>query len=531
MADLTDPLNSITDTLAVVDDGTVADSAGCNALVNGASIAGNIAVVYRGDCQFGTKALNAQNAGATGVIIINNVPGAPIEMNGGTDGPSVTIPVAMVSDATGATLVNEMANGPVVVFIGSKSGFYGDDLGFYENDVLRPEEVSTPLLIAQNDTEYSVANIGAMVHNYGSNDQTNVVVTVDITLNGNSVYNQTSAGTTIVSGDSSYITLPTFSMTTYTAGYYYMNYTISADAADEFMADNVISTDFQLSDSTYALSRIIDTTGLPANAAYYRPSGGVGSFTECIHFMDANASRLQVDGIHFSASGGTVPSGQTEGSLDGEYIEVYVYEWSDQFTDLNDANFQGVNTITQIGSGSYTFTSDLQTTNVYAPITQTSRLQDNTRYLFCVSTFNVDVYLGFDSEIDYDENVNTYAQPLFPIEDNGTWYVGGFGTDVVPAISASMSANTVGIEDNSEVKITPYPNPTKDILTIPVGTKKGASTLIVTDVTGKVVLRETVNSTNGNVVVDASVLDNGNYIFNMDFEDGTHSRFTVVVTK
>lgn len=526
--DMTLPANAITDTLMLASDGTTADSLVCNPATN--NLTGKIAVLYRGNCQFGTKALNAQNAGAVAVIIINNVPGSPIEMNGGTDGPNVTIPVVMVSDATGAILVNAMASNSTVVFIGSKSNFYGNDLGFYKADILRAEAVSTPSLIAQNNTEFSIPNIGGMVHNYGSNDQTNVTLNVQITLNGNSVYNQTSTASNIVSGDSAYFTLPAFSLSTYTAGYYYMNYSISSDSTDEFTADNILESDFLVDDSSFALSRIIDTTGLPANAAYYRPSGGTGSFTECIHFRDANASRLQADGIWFSASGGTVPTGGTTGTLDGEYIEVFVYEWADQFTDLNDANFQ-LATLNQIGSGSYTYMSDLQNTNVYAPITQQSRLQDNTRYLFCVSTYNVDVYLGFDTELDYDENVNTYAQPLFPIEDNGTWYPGGFGTDVVPAIAVQMSANTVGIEDHNEVKMTPYPNPTRDIITIPVGSKKGTTTLVVTDLTGRVVLRQAVNAVGGNITVDASTLGNGNYLFNMNFEDGTYSKFTVVVTK
>lgn len=528
VADLNDPLNAITDTLMMASDGTAADSLACNPLVN--DLTGKIAVLYRGSCQFGTKALNAQNAGAVAVIIINNQPGSPIEMNGGTDGPSVTIPVVMVSDATGATLVNAMAGNDVVVFIGSKSNFYGDDLGFYKEDILRAQAVSTPSLIAQNASEFSIPNIGAMVHNYGSNDQTNVTVNVQIMLNGNSVYNQTSTAANIVSGDSAYFTLPAFSLSSYNVGYYYMNYTVSSNATDQFAADNVLESDFLVDDSSFALSRIIDTTGLPANAAYYRPSGGTGSFTECIHFRDANASRMQVDGIWFSASGGTVPTGGTTGTLDGEYIEVFVFEWADQFTDMNDANFQ-LATLNQIASGSYTFMSDLQNTNVYAPITQQSALQDNTRYLFCVSTYNVDVYLGFDTELDYDENLNTYAQPLFPIEDNGTWYPGGFGTDVVPAIAAQMSANTVGIEDHSEVKLTPYPNPTKDIITIPVGSKTGTTTLVATDLTGRVVLRQSVNAVSGNITVDASKFGNGNYLFNMNFEDGTHSKFTVVVTK
>ena len=51
---------------------------------------------------------NAQVAGAIGVIVINNVPGAPIAL-GGTDN-TITIPAVMISQADGATLAAQLAN-------------------------------------------------------------------------------------------------------------------------------------------------------------------------------------------------------------------------------------------------------------------------------------------------------------------------------------------------------------------------------------------------------------------------------------
>jgi hypothetical protein len=66
------------------------------------NIAGKIAIINRGDCSFVIKILEAQNAGAIGVIMINNVAGAPIIM-GGTDN-TITIPAVMVSLPNGAAL-------------------------------------------------------------------------------------------------------------------------------------------------------------------------------------------------------------------------------------------------------------------------------------------------------------------------------------------------------------------------------------------------------------------------------------------
>ena len=81
------------------DDGTGASTDACEPLVNGGAIAGNLALVDRGSCTFVTKVKNAQNAGAIGVIVANNVVGSPITM-GGSD-LSITIPSIMVSLSTG----------------------------------------------------------------------------------------------------------------------------------------------------------------------------------------------------------------------------------------------------------------------------------------------------------------------------------------------------------------------------------------------------------------------------------------------
>src|SRR5438128_2154920 len=77
-------------------------AAGCAAITN--SVSGKIAVINRGVCTFGTKIQNAQNAGAVGAIIVNNVFGDPISM--GADGVNnPTIPAAMVSNTDGTTLI------------------------------------------------------------------------------------------------------------------------------------------------------------------------------------------------------------------------------------------------------------------------------------------------------------------------------------------------------------------------------------------------------------------------------------------
>ncbi|PKM00334.1 MAG: serine protease, partial [Gammaproteobacteria bacterium HGW-Gammaproteobacteria-7] len=87
-------------TVVAGDDGV--NTQGCNPLINGQEIAGNIALIDRGTCAFTIKVANAQAAGAVGVIIANNV-SAGLPGMGGAD-PTITIPSVGVSQADGAAI-------------------------------------------------------------------------------------------------------------------------------------------------------------------------------------------------------------------------------------------------------------------------------------------------------------------------------------------------------------------------------------------------------------------------------------------
>lgn len=99
------PVTGTTTGLELVGDGSGAPEQGCAALQG--FTAGNIALVRRGGCEFGLKALNAQTAGAIAVIVINNTgSNATIAMGGGADGGSVTIPAVMIGNIDGDAVVS-----------------------------------------------------------------------------------------------------------------------------------------------------------------------------------------------------------------------------------------------------------------------------------------------------------------------------------------------------------------------------------------------------------------------------------------
>ncbi len=92
------------------------DLLGCAADAFTGFPAGAVALVKRGSCTASQKAQNAQAAGASSVVIWNNVPGDPPEFSFG-GGDAVIVPTYTVSLASGSVLSGAVATGPVEVII------------------------------------------------------------------------------------------------------------------------------------------------------------------------------------------------------------------------------------------------------------------------------------------------------------------------------------------------------------------------------------------------------------------------------
>jgi len=94
-------------------------------------LSNSIALISRGGCGFIDKVLNAQAAGATGVIVYNNRPGGPITM-GGTLPPDVTvdIPAVMIGQDEGTDIVANLGEIETTVsFEGGLTTFVVDETG------------------------------------------------------------------------------------------------------------------------------------------------------------------------------------------------------------------------------------------------------------------------------------------------------------------------------------------------------------------------------------------------------------------
>ncbi len=126
---------------------------GTQQLTNAAAVAGKLVLMERGatagpSAAFTDKVRNAQNSGAIGVLIINNVAGAPVTP-GGAD-PLVTIPSAMISQADGAVLIAALATQTVSANASSKTGAGADTIAVYSSrgprrgDSMLKPDISAP---------------------------------------------------------------------------------------------------------------------------------------------------------------------------------------------------------------------------------------------------------------------------------------------------------------------------------------------------------------------------------------------------
>lgn len=81
----------------------------CSPLTNPGAVAGNLAIIDRGTCLFIEKVGHAEDAGAIGVIIVNNAGNSTLTM-AGVD-PSLTIPAIFLGQSDGATIVAQLGSG------------------------------------------------------------------------------------------------------------------------------------------------------------------------------------------------------------------------------------------------------------------------------------------------------------------------------------------------------------------------------------------------------------------------------------
>lgn len=530
--------------LALAEDGTPGTSTtasghlktyeACSALINNTDMnpnndmTGKVAILYRGSCEFGAKALNAQNAGAIAVIIINHS-GDPVGMGGGASGTSVTIPVVMVSTMDGESILAALANGPVEVFMGNKQNLHQNDMG------ARAGEAIVSDFGGAHSAIYNGFTPGIQVYNFGSLDNS-VIVTAEIDGPGTSAdYSNTIAPFFLASGDTlsifagNPVEFPAWNLGVgnYPVGDYTLTYTISIDGvSDEDMVDNVYIFPFRVNDEVVSLSRL-DASNMPIATDY--PFNAATNYNSCMMFQQPNASSLATRGVYF------IPYTDTSTfELEGAEYLLYAYEWNDTWTDVTTPGFTSfseyVTTLDLVTTATYTVMSNDDNGDVaYTDWDNPFILIDNQRYLFCIEPTDMsnEISIGYDKAIDYDGNYGIYLQPISPVLVDNTWYTGWSGLSAPSIGLRMMDPASVGLSELASFGASAYPNPTTGNVSITVS-EKGNGTVVVTDLAGKVVLTTSADFGNGQASVSLNGFHSGVYIFNVTMENGSSAQFNIV---
>lgn len=115
-------------------DGTSIDpNDACSPSIN--TLTDKIVLIKRGGCNFTSKVIAAQNAGAKAVIITNNTTG---EWALGGGDAAVTIPAIGISKADGDALISALSNGTInTTLINTNSNIYAD--GDFDNGIIAHE--------------------------------------------------------------------------------------------------------------------------------------------------------------------------------------------------------------------------------------------------------------------------------------------------------------------------------------------------------------------------------------------------------
>ena len=527
---LASPLDAITGELMLVDDGSAADSLGCEETGN--DLSGKIAVIYRGGCNFYNKIKYAQNRGAIAVLVINNTSGL-IYMRGSQvagENELIVIPAVSISQEDGAKFRAAMDKGPVTVFMGNKTGYYTNNIGIYNELTVSPRSYAIPSLTAQNEGDV-VLSLGTYLINRGSNPVTDATVTINIKKGTEILHTETSTPKSLTATgaitDTAVVGFTDYNLSDLSVGKYTVEYfTSMGNITDLSKVDDTLRYNFEITDNIYSLAPL-DEDGFPVANYYPLSSTPATTFMQCIMYQNANASRIGAEGMYFSVKyyGSTAP--YTPISVDKEEITIYAYQWDDEFNDDAASYSDNFTSLSEINNTAYNIIGNLQDTMLYVPFSNSIPLENDLKYLFCVAPSNTSIRLGNTTDAGYRFNNYIFSEGINPMQIADRWYSGWSGYSA-PAFGVKTADKaSLGIKESKIIKSSIYPNPTVDEVNISMNAE-GNAKITLTDISGKIVFSNTIELVNGKTNLKLTNIDAGMYIVNIQLENGVSEQFNIV---
>lgn len=502
---------------------------GCDTVTNKAALAGKIVLVNRGTCNFSFKALQAQDWGAIGCIIVNNVPnGGVAGMGAGTFGPSIrtNFPVVMISFEDGAKIKAEMANGPVNISIGNirfdhdvatnnRAGICHASYGTFPGGWIRKagDFTMTPAC--------NITNKGKSIE--GDAKGTAII---NFTPQGSStseIYNKLSVGSEVIEVDSTRMVafepidffghIPSNSI-----GKGVIKYTVNSESIDESPFDNVGTSEFYLSKELLSKARLNSNLRDPIVTNSYRSTNTLN--VEFIAGFEIPYGKgCSVDSvIGYIAVNAPL-------TLANFVPEAVLYGW-------DDVNLDGIITndeLSFLALGSYTFSSTETRTGAYFRIALEDFQSGNAGYPIPSNDIKLLVgvrysgpevhFFGFDEGFDFTLRTNQLRN-LSLLKDTDLPYIGVTAYDpntglpdiqgtgfIFNNVNASLAASLVfssGGEclvtnkqlDRNVVRLELYPNPVTSELNVDIVLDESSFFIMysILDVHGKTLLQRKDNS-------------------------------------
>lgn len=565
------------------------DSSANAALQNGSggypSMAGNIALIYRGLNDFSVKAYKAQQAGAVACVIVNNIPGAPVGMGAGTSAGNVTIPVFMISQADGDAIRLQLeASQAVTMSITTWGQGLTDDLGFVPGGLCLSSAYAIPSydLVSTNGNPVPIKNLnGAYIANYGSDPATNVKLktTVQFTPTGSE------NATTVLSDSSSLASFPVsdsiwvmqttneYDLHPSGNGRYDFIYNLSSDFTDQYTPDNTASYSMYTTDNIYSkgsydfqrnVPNISVWSGLSQASQQQTPEYTWGP----LYYVATGGHAF--DSLQFSiaADGGGVITAHPS-------LGLYIFKWVDGGIAADSAIEGGELTLVGQAQKNFDGLTDSSDEIFTVPVTDSNGNTQNVQitadansWYYIVADVPSDLYLGVDGVINYyprsymrAHNGAGFYEMYSPINFDAATNLGQSGSDannlvgpfaftggttdpdsvvystqvgLVPAIPFKTRLATSAVKTVSKpwADVNIYPNPAVDNFNVSLGldhTAKNVTYTVIDALANFVTRTSHTNVQNDNVSFSTQNMAAGTYYVTIQADGKMMTRKVTVI--